>query len=104
MQATHFLVFASNLFDMFGHQNILASIASFVAPECSNCILSSNVFLNSVGTIIRSSLYVRAHLLASFPNAGLYASRAVFFSPRLFASLTRLSLASVATFVFLSRA
>ena len=61
----------------------------------------SPIVLSSIGTKLFSSLNVRPHLLESFSNIGQYWSGAVFFSPLLMTSLTRLSSASVANFAMI---
>ena len=98
MQATQFFALSSISFCMFGHQKILASAVFLVAPACPKCRVSSSFFRSSVGTIIRSSLNVNPLLLFSFSNVVRYWSGAMFFSPRLNASRTQLSSASVEDF------
>ena len=77
---------------------ILASAVLLVAPACPKFKVSSSFFLSSVGNIFWSSLIVSPHLLFSFSNIVQCWSGAVFFSPRLIASRTRLTSASVNDF------
>ena len=86
-------------FEMFGLQNIRASASILVVPSWPKCNVSncSQLYWDK----IFSSLNVRPHLLESFSNIGQYWSGAVFFSPLLMTSLTRLSSASVANFAMI---